>query len=122
MCFGDSGGAALIQDNNQQWTLIGVNSFVYDPEGGDPTCEGGASAALRVDSYLLWIENQISSSTESNNDNQGNQSSGNPRPLTDEQEKSGCSHLSFYQTFSYGLFALIPFLLGRRQNPLKNSN
>ncbi len=48
VCSGDSGGAALEQQNNR-WELVGVNSAVA------PACVGGGNIAVRVDRYIDWI-------------------------------------------------------------------
>jgi secreted trypsin-like serine protease len=60
ICSGDSGGAALIE-NGSGYVLVGVNSFGFDINGGQPTCEGpnAAAGATRVDQYLSFIEDNI---------------------------------------------------------------
>ena len=60
ICSGDSGGAALIEKSSG-YVLVGVNSFGFDINGGQPTCEGpdAAAGATRVDQYLDFIESNI---------------------------------------------------------------
>ena len=60
ICSGDSGGAALIEKSTG-YVLVGVNSFGFDINGGEPTCEGpnAAAGAVRVDQYLDFIESNI---------------------------------------------------------------
>ena len=118
ICFGDSGGAALIQNNDRQWLLVGVNSFVYDPQGGDPTCIGGAAAAVRVDAYKTWIDNQLT--TADGGAAPGNQNTSNPKPLTDE-EASGCSQAPHLLSWSV-TWCAAGLLVGRRRNPPKYRN
>jgi hypothetical protein len=54
------GGAALVENSNG-YVLVGVNSFGFDINGGQPTCEGpnAAAGATRVDQYLSFIEDNI---------------------------------------------------------------
>ena len=57
ICSGDSGGAALgIEDG--LYELIGANSYIFNINGGNPTCDGsgGAGASTRVDNALDWLE------------------------------------------------------------------
>ena len=56
VCVGDSGGAALGRSESGAWVLVGVNAFVFDPEGGAPVCDGGAAGSTRVDAYLDFID------------------------------------------------------------------
>lgn len=56
VCSGDSGGAALSVDDDGDTVLVGVNAFVFDPEGGSPVCEGGAAGSTRIDTNLAFIE------------------------------------------------------------------
>lgn len=59
VCVGDSGGAALGKNEAGQWVLLGVNAFVFDPEGGVPVCEGGASGSTRVDAHMAFIDDVL---------------------------------------------------------------
>lgn len=59
MCRGDSGGAALVRDENKNWLLAGINSMT----GNDKSCFGKAYFA-RVDLYQDWIEKSIKVLTE----------------------------------------------------------
>jgi MYXO-CTERM domain-containing protein len=58
LCSGDSGGAALHPEDDGSYTIVGVNSFVFDMGNGGP-CDGGASGATRVDSHMDWITEYI---------------------------------------------------------------
>jgi secreted trypsin-like serine protease len=57
VCYGDSGGAAFITDEDGAMRLAGVNSFIFSLDGGSPMCASAQSAAgaARVDKYLEWI-------------------------------------------------------------------
>jgi len=52
VCAGDSGGPGLFQVGDQ-WVVIGVNSTVGNPSGGEP-CMGYANH-MRVDVFAPWI-------------------------------------------------------------------
>ena len=97
ICSGDSGGAALVENGNG-YIIVGVNSFGFDLNGGQPTCEGpnAAAGATRVDQYLDFIEDNVgdintdggSGNTNgggSNNGGNGNNGSGN-NPVIDSWE------------------------------------
>ncbi len=57
VCSGDSGGAALEILGGGVFELAGVNSWVAPVDANATTyCEGGMSAATRVDRHLGWIE------------------------------------------------------------------
>ncbi len=56
VCMGDSGGAALAEDGMGGQVLVGVNSFAYDPDGGEPRCDGGAAGSTRIDRNLDFID------------------------------------------------------------------
>ena len=55
VCFGDSGGPALLRAEGG-WRLAGINSASSGDE--EIPCSGG-SIQIRVDSYLPWIEAQM---------------------------------------------------------------
>ncbi len=59
VCVGDSGGAALGRQEDGEWVVVGINSFVYNPAGGAPVCEGGATGATRVDKYIDFIDSIV---------------------------------------------------------------
>ena len=50
---GDSGGPYACKDQQNSWTLIGINSFVFN------SCE--QSVVARVSSYVDWIQQTIAS-------------------------------------------------------------
>jgi len=50
---GDSGGPLVCKDQQERWTLIGVNSFVFG------SCE--QSVVARVSTYVDWIQQTIDS-------------------------------------------------------------
>ncbi|HOU53183.1 MAG TPA: trypsin-like serine protease [Myxococcota bacterium] len=52
VCAGDSGRPGLLEDGDQ-WVVIGVNSTVGNPSGGEP-CMGYANH-MRVDVFAPWI-------------------------------------------------------------------
>jgi len=60
ICSGDSGGAMLYPGDGMMM-LAGVNSFGYNVNGGQPSCEGNgsAAAAVRVDTSLDWLEGYV---------------------------------------------------------------
>jgi len=66
VCHGDSGGAAFLTDETGQRRLAGINSFIFDLSGGEPTCEGpsAAAAAARVDIYIDWISSYVDLASE----------------------------------------------------------
>jgi len=57
VCYGDSGGAAFVEDDSGAMRLAGVNSFIFSLDGNAPMCEApdAAAGAARVDAYLSWI-------------------------------------------------------------------
>jgi hypothetical protein len=54
LCWGDSGGAAMMPLDGGGFALVGVQSWVWDDD--DTPCTGGSSGAARVDAHLDWIE------------------------------------------------------------------
>jgi secreted trypsin-like serine protease len=59
VCVGDSGGAALGRSESGAWVVVGVNAFVFDPEGGPPICEGGAAGSTRVDAFMDFVDAMV---------------------------------------------------------------
>lgn len=57
LCWGDSGGAALLPLEDGGYAQVGVQSWVYDDD--DTPCVGGSSGAARVDAHLAWIGQQV---------------------------------------------------------------
>ncbi len=55
VCSGDSGGAGFEILSNGDLELAAVNSSVFAPYGGE-SCRDGATAGMRVDTYLSWID------------------------------------------------------------------
>ncbi len=57
ICNGDSGGAALMADDDGNYWLVGINSFGYDVYGRAPHCggDGAAGGATRADAYVDWM-------------------------------------------------------------------
>jgi len=57
VCYGDSGGAAFVAGSDGAFRLAGVNSFIFNVDGGAPSCgeAGAAGGAARVDLYIDWI-------------------------------------------------------------------
>ena len=58
VCSGDSGGAALEMVGEDQYEIAAVNSTVFAPYGGE-SCRDGATAGIRVDYYMDWIEDYV---------------------------------------------------------------
>jgi hypothetical protein len=58
LCWGDSGGAALLPMGDGSFVLAGVQSWIWDDD--DTPCAGGQSGAARVDAHLSWIEEHAS--------------------------------------------------------------
>jgi uncharacterized protein (TIGR03382 family) len=83
ICSGDSGGGALHKNSDGDWTIVGVNSFGFDRNGGQPHCSGAGAAAgaTRVDRNLGWISNYIDLDDvgidEDDIDDDGNNGNGN---------------------------------------------
>jgi len=50
---GDSGGPFACKDQQNRWTIIGVNSFMYQSEG--------QAVVARVSSFMDWIQQTIAS-------------------------------------------------------------
>jgi len=94
VCVGDSGGAALGRSESGHELVVGVNAFVFDPEGGAPICEGGAAGSTRVDVHLDFIEAVLVEDIESGSagwaDFAGDEkeSSGS---IVGDDSKSGCA-------------------------------
>jgi MYXO-CTERM domain-containing protein len=57
VCYGDSGGAALVERPDGSFRLAGVNSFIFNVDGASPSCtaDGAAAGSARVDMYREWI-------------------------------------------------------------------
>jgi V8-like Glu-specific endopeptidase len=71
VCSGDSGGAAIWQDpDTDRWELVGVNTFVFDMDGGEPDCDSGkpAAAAVRIDRELEFLEEHVAFELEGDSD------------------------------------------------------
>jgi len=58
VCSGDSGGAALEMVGEDQYEIAAVNSTVFAPHGGE-SCRDGATAGVRIDYYMDWIEDYV---------------------------------------------------------------
>ena len=58
VCSGDSGGAALEMVGEDQYEIAAVNSTVFAPYGGE-SCRDGATAGVRIDYYMDWIEDYV---------------------------------------------------------------
>jgi MYXO-CTERM domain-containing protein len=58
LCSGDSGGAALRDQEDGTYVLAGVNSFVF-AVSGNSGCVGGGSGATRVDTHMDWITEYV---------------------------------------------------------------
>jgi hypothetical protein len=56
LCWGDSGGAAMMPLQGGGFALVGVQSWVWDDD--DTPCTGGSSGAARVDAHLDWITDE----------------------------------------------------------------
>jgi len=59
---GDSGGAALFQDEHNNWRLVGINSYIdEDPNNlnGAYNDYGDLCGVVRLRSYQPWIEARI---------------------------------------------------------------
>ena len=56
ICYGDSGGAALIKDGGG-YRLVAANSHVYGIQNGNTMCIGGGSGATRTDAHMDWLKN-----------------------------------------------------------------
>lgn len=70
VCPGDSGGGALWQRPDGQWELIGTNSFVWDLDGGEPSCHSGkpGAAATRIDKNLDFLSTYMTINYEEESD------------------------------------------------------
>jgi MYXO-CTERM domain-containing protein len=115
LCSGDSGGAALVEGLNGV-ELVGVNSFVFNPDSPTPTCVGGGAGAARVDLYLTWIDNVLASGDNASADG-GGSTVGTGSLYTDD-EKGGCSstgRATAGGSLGGGLALLVLGLLGRRR-------
>jgi MYXO-CTERM domain-containing protein len=90
LCSGDSGGATLVEGLDGSVELVGVNSFVFNPDSPTPTCVGGGAGAARVDLYLTWIDNVLATTDRSSSESGGGVSPGTGS-LYSSEEKGGCS-------------------------------
>ena len=59
ICYGDSGGAALLEVEPGVYELTGVNSHVFGVLYSGWMCEGGGSGATRVDAHMDWIRGYV---------------------------------------------------------------
>ncbi len=64
VCQGDSGGAALRREDDGVWSLVGVNSYVFDTAGDGTSCITGATGSTRIDYYLDWILENTEATTD----------------------------------------------------------
>lgn len=58
LCSGDSGGGGLLQGEDGNWYVVGVNSFVF-AVSSNTSCRGGGSGSARVDAAMPWIEEKV---------------------------------------------------------------
>lgn len=56
MCWGDSGGAAMLPLEGGGFALVGVQSWVWDNDS--TPCTGGRSGATRVDAHIDWLASE----------------------------------------------------------------
>jgi len=55
VCYGDSGGAGLLNFGGGDYALAGVNSFIFGRCGSPGQSIGGGNGIVRVDEFLDWI-------------------------------------------------------------------
>lgn len=121
VCVGDSGGAALGRSESGAWVLVGVNAFVFDPEGGAPVCDGGAAGSTRIDAHLDFIDAAIAEEAEAGSggwaDFDGDDKDSNGS-LGIHDSKSGCAVAG--STGQAGVAGLVSLLLvwARRRDPV----
>jgi MYXO-CTERM domain-containing protein len=118
ICSGDSGGAALMPNATGDYILVGVNSFGFDVNGGEPNCEGAGAAGgvVRVDAYLDWIEGRVGSAPEVDpgpNISSGQQSTNRPNRHVVRTEMS-CSTAPMGSGLGLSLLALLGLARRRR--------
>lgn len=86
ICSGDSGGATL-RNTGSRFELVGVNSYVYSPNGDDTPCVGGGVGSVRVDAYVGFIEENTDWTRETNGGGTEPEDTGDPgdtgEPTTD---------------------------------------
>ena len=56
LCWGDSGGAAMLALEGGGFALVGVQSWIWDDD--DTPCTGGSSGAARIDAHLDWLTSE----------------------------------------------------------------
>lgn len=110
LCSGDSGGAALVEGLGGGVELVGVNSFVFNPDSPTPTCVGGGAGAARVDLYLTWIDNVLASGDSSSAESGG--AAVGTGTIYSSDEKGGCSTGGRRTARGTGLGALALLTLG----------
>jgi len=117
VCVGDSGGPALGRAESGEWVLVGVNAFVFDPEGGDPRCEDGATGSTRVDAHLDFVEAMLESGEDddgtgwSSFEVEGGMGSGSIQ----DDAKGGCAVVG--SAGGLAVFGAALMAMGRRRNP-----
>ena len=100
--------------------LVGVNAFVFDPDGGAPVCDGGAAGSTRVDAHLDFIDAAIAEEVEAGSggwaDFDGDDKDANGS-LGMNDSKSGCAVAG--RMGKSGLAGLLSLLLvwARRRRP-----
>jgi len=144
LCYGDSGGAAL-RSSGDDYVLAGINSWISDDDS--TPCVGGSSGALRLDTYLSWIDQYVEVEVASDSDDEadgdeedeedeeqseGGGSGGGSTPAHEPGTETGSQHAAGFQRASneWGCsslpggaapsLGLLPLLLGlglRRREP-----
>jgi secreted trypsin-like serine protease len=117
VCMGDSGGAALADDGTGGQVLVGVNSFAYDPDGGEPRCDGGAAGSTRIDRNLDFIDAVLAGEEIDEDSTWGATTEGDPTTgggTLPVEDKGGCVTASGLGGTALSMWGLV-VLCGRRR-------
>jgi secreted trypsin-like serine protease len=107
MCWGDSGGPALVETPNG-WLQVGIISYVW---GDEPACSNGGGASTRIETHLDWISQWTDIVVEPWDPPADTPSVDDNEDEDETEDARACSHVGH----SGWLPLLFAMALGRRQ-------
>jgi len=113
LCLGDSGGPAMIEEDGE-YTLVGVNSFVFG-EDEATLCEEGGAGIARLDRAGDWINAVLDGDVAPDTEFEAPESSGTGGNTLPADEKGGCSAGAAAAAPGLAWLALLALGAGRRR-------